>query len=171
MALTTQPLPLQAAYLVGGGAFPIWHGVEKAAQTYKRGALLQDDDAGRLTPSASPVDGSAVTKRAFGLALNDAKGTTGEDVPFVPVAEAQVYEGTLSDSTAGTHTLAQADQWQTFPITKATTHWYLDANAVSDTGGGLVVGFKDAIGKVDGRVYFIITTPARGGANAGSANM
>lgn len=175
MALTNKPKRILTAYLEGKVAIPVRHGVEKATQTYKKGAPLIDDDAGRLTEATSPIDASAVAKRCLGFALNDATGVTGADAPIALVGENEVFEGTLSNSTAGTHTLAQGDQWQTFPLTKdptfATGIWYLDRNAVSDTGGAIVIGFKDPIGTVDARVYFIITTPARGGANAGSANM
>jgi hypothetical protein len=133
---------------------------------------LQDDDSGLITPSASPIDGSAVTKRAFGLALANASGVTSADCLLIWLGAQTVIEITLSDSTAGTHTLAATDQWKVYPITKQTTFtpnsWYLDAAAVSDTGGGIVIGFKDAIGTVDGRVYMIITSTGRGGANAGS---
>lgn len=167
MALTTQPKkPFVVRHLVGSA--PVLHGEEKATQTYKQSAFLQDDDAGRITESASPIDASAVTKRAFGMALQDASGVTDKDVPFVWLGPGEVIEITLSDATAGTHTLAQTDKWKVFPITKATNYWYLDANAVSDTGGAVVIGFKDPIGTVDGRVYAVLTNTARGGANAGS---
>jgi|SRR6185503_778070 len=169
MALTTQPQRAAEAKLIGLAASPIVHGVEKASQTYTMGAFLQDDDAGRITESASPIDASGVTKRAFGLAIHAATGTTDADVPMVWLGPNTVIEITLSELTAGTHTLAQADQWKVYPITKGTANWYLNADAVSDTGGGIVIGFKDPIGTVDGRVYMVISNPARGGANAGSA--
>lgn len=172
MALTTRPKQALVARLAGLSSVPTFHGAEKASQTYKKGSFLQDDDSGLITASASPIDASAVTKRTFGMALQDATGTTSADVPFVWVGPQTVIEITLSDSTAGTHTLAQTDQWKVYPITLDPTFstgvWYLDANAVSDTGGGVVVGFKDAIGTVDARVYCVVTNTARGGANAGS---
>jgi len=177
MPLTNTPIVCQEVKSLGRTSTNLVHGVEKASQTYLQGAFLIDDDAGRITESASPIDGSAVTKRTLGLSLQAATGTTGNDVPFDLVGEHAVYKATLSDATAGTHTLAQASQWQTYPITKDSVsgHWYLDANAVSDTGGGLVInslnGFATDIGTVDAVVLFIVTTPARGTANAGSANI
>ena len=170
MALTNQPKRLQVASSLGLFAKPMYHGQEKATQTYKAGALVQDDDAGRITESTSPVNGAAVANRTIGMVLQDASGVTDKDVPIIAAGPQLVLEGTLSDSTAGTGTIAQLDMWKVYPITKATANWYLDKNAVSDTGGGVVVGFKDPIGTVDGRVYFKVTTPAIGGLNAGSAN-
>ncbi len=173
MALTSKPKQASVVRPAGLSSIPTFHGVEKASQTYKKGAFLIDDDAGRLTPSTSPIDASAVAKRAFGMALFDATGVTGADVPFVWLGPQTIIRMTLSDSTAGTHTLAQADQWKVYPITLDPTFstgiWYLDAAAVSDTGGGIVVGFEDAIGTVDAMVYAVLSNSARGGANAGSA--
>src|SRR5689334_20828666 len=173
MALTNKPQAIVAAgKLLGVRTEPSVHGVEKASQTYKAGAPVQDDDAGRITESTSPIDGSGVTKRAIGIAVADATGVTGADVHIVSLMEDGVLiEVTLSNATAGTHTLAQADQWQTYPLTKdgtfSTGHWYLDANAVS-ASGAVVVEFKDKIGTVDARVYAKLTRKAIGGAHAAS---
>jgi hypothetical protein len=173
MPLTNKPLAIIVGRLQGGmRTEPSIHGVEAASQTYLAGSLLQDDDAGSIVESKSPVDGSANTQRAFGLAVADATGKTAADVHMVSlIGDGVLLEVTLSDATAGTHTLAQGDQWQTYPFTKdtATGHWYLDANAASDTGGGVVVEFRDPIGTVDARVYAKLTRPAIGTANAGSA--
>jgi len=173
MPLTTTPKAATFAKTLYGGAAPMLDGYEKASQTFIKGAFLIDDDSGYVTESTSPIDASAVAKRTFGFAEAPASGVTGTaatgpNIRFVDVTVMTVFEATLSDATAGTHTLAIADMHKVYPITKS-THWYLDANAVSDTGGGRIVGFKDPIGTVDGRVYFICTSTVRGGANAGSA--
>lgn len=170
MALTTQPKPATVVRPAGLSSIPTFHGVEKATQTYVKGAFLIDDDAGRLTESTSPIDASAVAKRSFGMALMAATGVTGADVPFVWLGPQTIIEVNLMELTAGLHTLVQADQWKVYPLTKATANWYLNADAVSDTGGGIVVGFVDPIGTVDGRVLCVLSNPARGGANAGSAS-
>jgi hypothetical protein len=172
MPLTNKMPACLVGRLLGIHSEPSLHGKEKASQTYKAGSPVQDDDAGLITESASPVDGSAVTKRMIGIAVADATGVTSADVHIQAVLpDGVLLEITLSDATAGTHTLAQTDQWKIYPITKdtATGHWYLDANAVSDSGGAVVVEFKDKIGTVDARVYAKVTRAAIGGANAGSA--
>jgi len=175
MPLTSAPKRAQLVKTLGKTSEVVLHGFEKATQTWKIGAFLIDDGAGRLTVSTSPIDASAVDKRTLGMALADATGVTDADVPFAFVGADVVFMGTLSDSTAGTHTLALTDLYETFPIVLdgafSTGFYYLDANAVSDTGGALVIGLVDPIGTVNGRVQFIVTTPARGTANAGSANI
>lgn len=172
MALTNKPRALNIAKPFGLAASPQLHGKEKASQTYKAGAPLIDDDSGLLTESTSPIDATAVGKRTLGLALAAASGTTSKDVPIALLGPNVLVEATLSDSTAGTHTLAQTDQWKIFPVTKdptfSTGNWYLDANAVSDPGGAIVVEFRDPIGTVDGRVLCIFTSGAIGPVNAAS---
>lgn len=174
MALTTRPKKALLSKMLGKTSSVVQHGEEKATSTWKAGAFLIDDDAGRLTESTSPIDASAVAKRTIGLATADATGVTDADALFDYVGEDAMFEVTLSDSTAGTHTLAQTDKFKVFPLVKDPTFstgiWYADANAVSDTGGFLVLEFVGAIGDVDARVRGIVTTPARGGTNAGSAN-
>ena len=169
MALAAQPLPpIPGVRIPGLSSIPMLHGAEKAASTYKRGAFLIDDDAGAITEATSPIDGSAVTKRCFGMANHDAVGVALADIAFTWLLAQVQFEISLMELTAGNHTLVQADMFKVYPITKATSYWYLNADAVSDTGGGLVVGFKDPIGTVNGRVYAVLTSTARGGANAAS---
>lgn len=170
MALTNTPKRLTIGRLLGLTTEPSYHGLEAAAQTYKQGALLRDDDAGHIVESTSPVDGTGVTKRTFGLAVADATGVTNSDVHLQAIIpDGVLIEATLSDATAGTHTLIQADQWKIYPLLKDATsgHWYLDANAVSAIGA-VVVEFKDKLGTIDARVYAKVMRPAIGTAAAGS---
>lgn len=170
MAYTTQPKPAAFVGMLGLYVEPILHGEEAAGSSWKKGAFLQDNDAGLLTESTSPIDVSGVTKRTIGMAHNDASGVTSADVVFTWLSTQTIIEITLSDNTAGAHTLAVTDKWKVFPAAKGTNNWALDANGIAnDAGGFLVVGFKDPVGTVDARVYAIVTSPARGGANAGSA--
>lgn len=169
MALTTQPKAAAYVGIQGGGSAPIDHGIEKASSSWKAGAFLIDDTPnGTLTISTTPIDVGAVARRTFGFALADATGTTGHDVPFIRIRGDAIFEITLSDLSAGTHTLAQGDLYKTLAITKGTTNWYLDANAVSDAGGGHIIGFKDPVGTVDARVYCLVTATALGAADASS---
>jgi hypothetical protein len=172
MALTTQPPAARFTKYLGHTAAVLLHGEEHASSTYKKGAFLQDDGSGLIGESVSPIDGSGVTKRAFGIASRDATGVTSADVPFVFIGTAlAVIEGTLSDLSAGTHTLAAADKWQTYSLTKGTSAWYLNANVLAANGAFLIDsinGFKKDIGVVDCRVLFILTAAARGGLVASS---
>src|SRR2546425_12026881 len=109
MALAKQPQAITVGRLQGGRETePSIHGVEAAAQSYLAGALLQDNDSGSIVESKSPVDGSANTDRAFGLAVADATGKTGADVHMVSLINDDVFLNvTLSDATVGVHVLTQ----------------------------------------------------------------
>jgi hypothetical protein len=168
MPLTTQPQPPTVVRCPGLSSIPTFHGEEKAASTFKKGAFLIDDDAGLLTETTAPLSAAAVTGRTLGMALHDATGVTAADVPFVWLGPHTIIEVTLSDGTAGTATLAQTHKWKVYPLLKGTAYWYADAAAVSDTGGLLITGFKDPIGTVNARVLGVITNTVRGGANAAS---
>jgi len=168
MALTTQPPPVKIATPFGMAADVVIHGEERASQSYKKGAFLIDDDSGLIKENAAGyVDGGGVTRRTLGIALGDATGTTSHDVAIGYAGAYTVFEGTLTDLSAGTHTLAAGDKWQTFTVRKGTYNWYLDYNTLS-ANGAFIVGFKDAVGTVDGRVYFVLTAACRGGMHAAS---
>ncbi len=175
MAYTTQPPAADYAYTLGAHSAPILHGEEKATQTYAKGAFLIDDDAGLIAETTSPVDASAVGNRTFGLAIRAATGVTSADVPLVWLTSTVVLEITLSDNTGGSHIIAAADKWAVYAPTKGTTAWALDANAVSDTGGMIVIDLNPnrlagfALGTTtESRVHAILTNTARGGKDAGS---
>ena len=167
MALTNKMKTARLAKLLGGGSLPVLHGVETASSSWLVGALLVDDGSGAITEATSPLAASGKGKSlCFGMATDAATGVTAADVLFDRLYGDTVVEMNLSDSTLGTHTLAQTDQWVCYTVAKdaATGNWYLDAtNATPSTvGGGVVVGFKDAIGTVDPRVYAILSSDVIG---------
>ena len=171
MAYTTQPRAANVARYLGFHSAPILEGEEKASQSYKAGAFLIDDDSGLITESTSPIDATAVAKRTFGLALSNATGTTSAKARFIWLTQNVVLEITLSDNTAGAHTLAATDKWKVYAPTKGTANWALDANAAIDTGGAVVIGFKLPFTTgttTEARVFAILTSTVRGGANASS---
>ena len=170
MALTTQPQAAGPSKTLTRTALPQLHGKEVASASWKAGAFIIDETNGLFTESTSAIDGTAtVGKRALGIALADARGVTGADFPYVSLLVPDVLiEITLSDLSAGTHTLAQADLFKTYAITKGTANWYLDANAASDKGGGTVVEFVDPVGTVDGRVLCRLTRNVIGPSDASS---
>jgi len=168
MALTNLMKTARLAKLLDGASLPVLHGIEAATQSWLVGAFLIDDDAGSIIEATSPLasTGKGISL-TLGLATNAAKGVTGADVLFDKASDDTVFEMNLSDATAGTHTLVQADAWSTYAVTKDSTsgNWYLDANAEATTGGGVVVGFKDPVGTVDARVYVILTHNLIGNAD------
>ena len=158
MALTNTPkLPaIQRKY--GASGTPLDKYIEGASQTYlaMSPVILS---SGKVIQSTSPLSSS---NKTIGLANVKASGTTNAECLVLDVAPDALYiEMTLSDSTAGTHTLAQTDIGLIYPVTKDSVSniWYLDANATS-TDGVLVQRAKDPIGTVDARVLGKLTRPA-----------
>lgn len=170
MAFTTQPKAAAYSRNLFSHSTPTLNGEEKASSTYKKGAFLIDDDAGLITESTSPISSTAAN-RTIGLALQDATGVTSAKVPFVYFTGGTVIEITLSDNTAGVHTLVVGDKWAVFPIAKGTNNWALDGVGSSDVAGAAVIGFKlpfTLATTTEARVFAIVTAPARGGADTSS---
>ncbi|HUO74548.1 MAG TPA: hypothetical protein VMU39_27505 [Solirubrobacteraceae bacterium] len=173
MAIATAPRQITAAKTLGLSAMPSLPVVEKTGMSWKKGAPLVDDGStGRVIEVTSPI-GTGSQVALIGFAEDDASGVAGRATRMVPCFPgAQIFEGNLKNSGAGTfHTLAEADIWQCVKIAKdatfSTGYWFLDANNASTTtmtvvnDGAMIVGFKDPVGTVDARVYFIVTAALR----------
>lgn len=134
-----------AANLFGQNNAPIWHGIEAAGQTYKRGAPLINSSGSLATAADEPSAGTVI-----GIANAAATGTTGSDVPFTPVFNGIIFECTADvasgTSVTGTGTIAQADIWNYFDLSLDTTSgfWYLD-QAETTEGGLLLIGVKQGV--------------------------
>ena len=156
MGLTTPPRPLTEYSRRGIAAgSPVEKFIEGASQTYKAGAPIILA-SGKVIEATSPVN---ATNKAVGLAVAKATGVTNAEALSLALDPAyMLFEGTLSNATAGTHTLAQTDIGLIYPILKdsGTGNWYLDANATA-AAGGFVVAAREPIGTVDARVIFRVT--------------
>jgi hypothetical protein len=147
-----------------------YHGIEKASQTYLKGAFVMFDPTastgGSVQECTAPILASApTTSITLGIAQFKATGTTGKEV-MIDDAQGAHIEITLS-TTASAHTLAQADVGKLYTISRdsASLNWYLqDVAATEANGGAFVVQLKDPIGTVDGRVIARITKFAIQGA-------
>lgn len=157
MALTNKPRPMTVGYRAGIAAgTPMEEYTEGATQSWKDFAPVILS-SGKLVESTSPLSS---TNKLVGFANGPATGVTDKKTSVVSADDDVEFEATLSNSTAGTATLAQTDVGLIYPITKdptfSTGFWYLDKNAAA-TDGLYVTRLKDAIGTVDGRVYGKLT--------------
>ena len=128
----------------------------KTAAIVDRGDLLEHNGSGYLVAHGSPI---AASEQVVGIAAEDqvASQTIAPVVRFYTAN--QEFEGTLQDGGA-TYTLAQATAgYAHVYLAKDGDIWYLD---LQDPGSGLlcarITGFRDAIGTVDPRVYFLFDT-------------
>jgi hypothetical protein len=150
MAATDQVREIDHVVRLGQYHTPILGGVEKATQSWKRGAVLIADALGSVAEA-----GSDPIAAILGIALADASGVTGAACQSIPALPGLLFEATLEDQSNGDHALALTDTYQGFGMKKvsATGFWYLDEN---DTSGvcGVVMQLVSPVGTVQGRVLF-----------------
>lgn len=145
---------------MGGNGYA-WEIAEAAAQTFLTGALLVHSVGYAQESGADPADGTVL-----GLATGPGQnGTLGQyKSNFVPFFPGTLIEANLCSGAAGDHTLAQTDVGTEYGMIKrtaeATDHWVID-DTETDAGDVIVrvVGLRDAIGDVNGRVLATVTGP------------
>jgi hypothetical protein len=123
---------------------------EDASETFKKGDPVKLGTDGQLTIA---VD----TEGSLGIAEQNASGTENTEIRVTVHNFDDLYTASLSEAGA-THTLAQSDvglrcSYIKSTISGETTKTVVDA---SDTQSDVlvIVGLKDPVGTVDGRVYF-----------------
>lgn len=124
--------------------------LEAATQTFKKGAPIE--------PSAGYMaEGSALTA-IVGFAEQDGHNVAAgaSKVRVLKFSGGQIFEGTLGVDNGGAAdlvTLLQTHLGSGVVIKKDTTSskWYLDTTS---TTHAVIVGFRDAVGSANARVYF-----------------
>ena len=145
MALTRS---FSIAPLMGLISVPIMHGYEAASQSYKAGEPLIASSGALAVAAADPTDDTLV-----GLALADATGTTSADVAYIPFLHGMVFEGQIQNA-AATATIALATHmYAEFGLNVTSNVWWIDTDETTHKDV-VIVGFKDAIGTLNGVVYF-----------------
>ena len=138
------------APLNGLVSVPIWHGYEAASQSFHEGELLINSSGALAVAGADPTAETLV-----GMALGHATGTTSADVAYIPLLPTLIFEGCLQNA-AGTATIALATHmYAEFGINVTSNVWWIDTDETTHKDV-VIVGFKDAIGTVNGVVYFQI---------------
>lgn len=145
---------------------------EDDLQTYKKGAPLFLN-GGFAEECANPIDTAAVVGIAASPGSNGATdgAKRAKAIPALPGVT--VFEGVLGNSGDDLYVTVNADLGKFAALVKDAVNggWYLDATTASTTPPNntrvKVVGFKDAVGTVNGRVYF--TFVVDGEDNAGAA--
>lgn len=149
MAASVFTLPIRPAKYDGLVAQPTYHAPEAAAQTYEKGALLISSSGKVATAGADPA-----LETLIGVANHNSTGTTDTDVEYIPALPHITFEGTFSSGGTGV-ALLQSDLWVAYGVAvDATTKvWYVD-KADTTNIRVVIVGFRDAVGTTDARVYF-----------------
>ncbi len=161
---------------IASHALPLYH--EANSQTFKAGAPVKLI-AGLVTECIAPAAGSDAEQIA-GIAGQDGQNVTTKPattvIPCAPCGAA-VFEGILGNAADDLRVLAASDgdvgKAAALAKDAANLGWYvngttaaLDPSAIANARVR-IVGYKDAAGTVNGRVYFVFLV--QGTNNAGAA--
>jgi hypothetical protein len=131
----------------GSGVVPMMEGVEAAAQSWKKGAILIESSGKVAIASADP------TSAILGVAAGDASGVTDAKCLFYPARPGMVFEATYEDQNSENHALVQGDLYTNHALqVDGNGIWYVDENDTTNTAV-VIVGHKDALGTTRARVF------------------
>jgi hypothetical protein len=134
-----------------------------SGQTFKRGAPLIATAGLLVQASEGPTVG--IVGFAAANALNPDGVQSRENIDGVArytPADGEVFEATFATSSGGSLTapvqvaLAQTDLFGVYGLSKFGSYgpWYVNKALTGAAGCVVIVGFKDAVGVNDARVYF-----------------
>lgn len=131
---------------------------ENASETFVMGAILVSSSGFLSEGGANPT---GIIGVAAGAAHNVAVDGD-QAVRYFPALPHLVFEASIDTSAAlGTGAIAAADLFVEYGVTEdANGLWYVDKNKTAANARVRIVGFRDAIGTVQGRVYIIFTADA-----------
>lgn len=129
------------------GVVPLLAGVEGAAQSWKKGAVLINS-AGKIVVAAADAVAEIV-----GVAAGPASGVTDREVLYYPARPGMIFECTLENQNLEDHALVITNMFINIAIHLDNNGiFYVDINDVTNTAC-VIVGYKDALGTVRARVF------------------
>jgi len=142
----------------GLGSNISWEGPEAATQTFIKGAILVNS-GGYLAEGTADLTTGIVGVAAEPSHYDASAGT--HNIRYWPALPGRVFEATLEDEVNNNHVLAVTDRFATYAMQIDATNkrWFIDEN----DGGNhclIIVGFKDAVGTIKGRVFFVFELSA-----------
>lgn len=147
MALTQG---FQLGPMAGYASSPLLNILEGASQTFHEGEVLVASSGYAVVGGADPTAGTII-----GLATCHGSNTTaGTNIPVVPALPGLIFEGCIQNA-AATATLAVATHmYAEFGLNVTSNVWWIDTDETSHKDV-IIVGFKDAVGTLNGVVYFM----------------
>lgn len=120
---------------------------EEASQTYKAGApLVYDGSSKEIEIWAGGTDAATIV----GVAVKDATGTTGADVPYVEANDYNLFAASLINGTAA-YTLLGTEVGEDYSLIASGNDWYVDI-ADTTTTKVEVIGLIDLVDDINPRV-------------------
>lgn len=148
---------IDVAYTISGNTPQTIVTPEAANQTFKAGAILTLDAAGRVIEATSPNP-----VRILGVAEADANNLAASSTNLSRVLLAN-DDTVFRANVKATQVTAQSDLGQVYGLFQDATPdiWVIDKTAVGANGRCIIVGFwpgPDAIGDIQGRLLFLFST-------------
>lgn len=150
--MAVRPITIAPQQLVGTVA-PL-QGFEGTSQTFGAGAVVIET-AARLTEGAADL-----TSGLVGIAADAASGTAAAAIEYYPALPGVIFEANLATAgSLGTYALALNDFLTRYALQRDTSQtpavWFIDQGDTTNVSV-TIIGFRDDVGTVDGRVYFQI---------------
>src|SRR5574343_46590 len=151
MALTRGFKP---AYVMGLTVIPTETIAEGASQTFLKGEVLVASSGYAVVGTGAASDDQPTLATILGVAAEPGRNAAAGlyNVTYTPALPNVVFEGQLMFD-AGT-ALAQAHVGAVYGIDVTSNKWFVEGDETTDERVR-VIGLKDAIGTVDGVVYFV----------------
>lgn len=144
--------------------------VEAATQEFNEGAPLFFS-SGKVAEITDPVGD---TEQIVGIAQTNATGVTDTDTVVCPALPGLVFEACLANVADDLYEIAAADVGKLCALRRDDTNdtWFLGANDAHATNpvagaGCRIVALKDAVGTINGRVYFVFLDTRQNAADNG----
>jgi len=143
---------LRAVKTMGLSSIPSLTEKEANSSTFLKGAVLVDS-------SGTLAEGGSNPTNIVGVADRPGQNGTSKNTRYVPALRNIIFEISFDKASAlGTVSPAQTDLNVEYGITKDSAGvWYLDIDKTTTNGRVRIIGFKDAIGTIQGRVYVYFT--------------
>lgn len=145
--------PLTVGPQINSASISPFLGPESASETFLDGAVLISDstDSNRLAEGGTnPID-------IMGIAARAASAVTATMIPYYPALPGVVFEGSVDNaSDLGNGAALASDFGAQYGLTRDSGGtWYIDKAKTLDDARVRILGFRDPVGTVQGRVYFV----------------
>lgn len=147
--MAVRPLTI-APQMVTGGTVAPQVGYVGSTQTFKEGSPLILSSQQLVIGTTTPTSG------LVGMAAQDAPTVQGAAVQYYPFLPGLILEATLAGAASLATVLAAATHLQLavgLTLVTASGFWYADTSV---TTCATIIGFKDAVGTTDARVYIVL---------------
>lgn len=149
--------PIAPAYRYGSSSTPTETAPVGASQTITKGDILVAASGYVNVDNTDPTTATIVGVARRGATTGAAGSQVVEYTPAMPDV---IFEGTLRNSATGDYALTAADRFKSYGVEETAGGVAFVDQADTTNTRVRIVGFKDPVGTVDARVYFVFLSSA-----------